>query len=602
MHDVFISYSFENKALADRICHELEAKNVRCWYAPRDVTPGMDYREAIMAAIEESKCLVLLYTKASNKSKDVRNEITAAFKASCPILPFRVDDVQMEPSLAYYLNGVHWLDAVSPPMEKRIGELYDNVVAIINKKAPPTPPVPPPKKKTWIFLLALLLVCGGIYMAGLYARNHAPVLETGEKIFLWSLEGLEPYRYSYFADTMFSQDGDMYFLENTETDTLTLVKTDTGDILQKNIPNVFEHPEAVSTLVAGSYDVMYFMENFFNGADRMPVVRIFDRKQNVWIREEGIHLWLKESEYLHQGIYNAENKAFRGDIPDGLHLLIYDEEKGCLTKAIVVNPDGSFTETDISDLGLIRFLTGIKKTGLSSVLMMDREMRVCVYDTVSFTVERPSWEELREEYLPYAVVAGDRQLSRDGRYLKQTEYANNTSTVVILDLEKREERYRETFAHNYNVFFTEEDRALGYEFTNGEGRLFSIDLTTGRTTQLLDSSYFRRSEAFLNVPFAFAYSEELKSCLFVSQTLPVKDKPITAQVTVIAEDGQVVGYSNEVEMPFEDGWVMPKVQDGKLFLFLVDNYPERTNRNGISTTVYYAEYNIDPDGTVGFLK
>ena len=599
MHDVFISYSFENKALADRICHHLEQNHVRCWYAPRDVSPGADFREAIMEAIQQSKRLVLIYTKASNQSRDVRNEITAAFKASCPILPFRIDDVQMEPSLAYYLNGVHWLDAVTPPMEKRIQELYETVVSIINKKAAPVHPKPKPKKKIWKWLLALLAVYAGIYMAGSFFGDRVPG-KTND-FFLRNLEGIGPYRYSFFADVMFSPDGEMYFLENTENHTLTLVKTDTGDALLTDIDYPVERPESVTALVASSYDVVYFTENFLNDDGRTPVVKIFDRKENRWLCREGIPIRLTETQAIHTCLYSADNKAFRSDLPDALQLLIYDSAEGkeCFTREITINPDGTVTERDISGFGMTRYLAGIKHSG---VLMLDRTMALCVYDSQAGTVEKPSWEELRESYLPNVILNGDRVLSKDGRYLLQTEFANNTSTVTILDLEKREERYRETFAHNYNVFFQDDSRAIGYEFTNGEGSLFSIDLETGRQTRLLDSSYFRKQDAFQNVPFSFVYSEELDACIFVSETLPVKGKPTVAQVTIISEDGRILGESNEVEVPFQEGWLMPKAVNGKLFLFMVDNYPELSDNNGIQTTVFCALYNLNPDGTVEFLN
>lgn len=131
MYDVFISYSFVNKQTADAICHYFESSGLRCWYAPRDVRPGMDYRAEIMSAIEHCKCLLLVYTKESNDSPDVLNEVTAAFKAKIPILPFRVENVEMRPALAYYLNGVHWLDALIPPIENSIHILYQTVCAIV---------------------------------------------------------------------------------------------------------------------------------------------------------------------------------------------------------------------------------------------------------------------------------------------------------------------------------------------------------------------------------------------------------------------------------------------------------------------------------------
>ncbi|MGH6991941.1 MAG: toll/interleukin-1 receptor domain-containing protein, partial [Caulobacteraceae bacterium] len=39
-HHVFISYSNADKLIADRVCHALEEKGLRCWIAPRDIPFG----------------------------------------------------------------------------------------------------------------------------------------------------------------------------------------------------------------------------------------------------------------------------------------------------------------------------------------------------------------------------------------------------------------------------------------------------------------------------------------------------------------------------------------------------------------------------------
>ncbi len=39
--DVFISYSSDDKLIADAICAELESRRIRCWIAPRDALPGI---------------------------------------------------------------------------------------------------------------------------------------------------------------------------------------------------------------------------------------------------------------------------------------------------------------------------------------------------------------------------------------------------------------------------------------------------------------------------------------------------------------------------------------------------------------------------------
>ena len=41
--EVFISHSLKDKATAEAVCAKLEAAKVRCWIAPRDISPGADW-------------------------------------------------------------------------------------------------------------------------------------------------------------------------------------------------------------------------------------------------------------------------------------------------------------------------------------------------------------------------------------------------------------------------------------------------------------------------------------------------------------------------------------------------------------------------------
>jgi TIR domain-containing protein len=63
-HDVFISYSSEDKPTADAICATLEGQGIRCRIAPRDILAGIDWSAAIIDAIAESHVLVLVYPPA----------------------------------------------------------------------------------------------------------------------------------------------------------------------------------------------------------------------------------------------------------------------------------------------------------------------------------------------------------------------------------------------------------------------------------------------------------------------------------------------------------------------------------------------------------
>lgn len=38
-YDIFVSYSSKDKPVADAVVAGLEQKGIRCWIAPRDLTP-----------------------------------------------------------------------------------------------------------------------------------------------------------------------------------------------------------------------------------------------------------------------------------------------------------------------------------------------------------------------------------------------------------------------------------------------------------------------------------------------------------------------------------------------------------------------------------
>ncbi len=122
-HDVFISYSNKDKKTADAVCSILEKNGIRCWTAPRDITPGVPFAEAIIDGIKESKVFVLVYSSNSNHSHQVIKEVDRAVHHGLAIIPLRLEDVPMSKQLEYYVSDVHWLDALNPPLEKHIHKL-----------------------------------------------------------------------------------------------------------------------------------------------------------------------------------------------------------------------------------------------------------------------------------------------------------------------------------------------------------------------------------------------------------------------------------------------------------------------------------------------
>ena len=131
--DVFISYEHQSKSIADNICAYLEAKGVRCWYAPRDVVGP--YADAIVKAIEDCKVFVLILNQNSSESVHVLNEVEMAYnrimQGNLTLVPFKVDDGTLSKSMEYYVKRLHWIDAVSATLEQAIEQLYKQLIPIL---------------------------------------------------------------------------------------------------------------------------------------------------------------------------------------------------------------------------------------------------------------------------------------------------------------------------------------------------------------------------------------------------------------------------------------------------------------------------------------
>jgi hypothetical protein len=133
-HDVFVSYSSKDKPVADAVCARLEERRIRCWVAPRDIRPGMDWSSAIIDAIADSAVLVLLFTGNSNQSPQVLREVERAVNKGVAILPLRLEETGLSKSMEYFISASHWLDAIAPPLEQHLEELVTTIKAILNRR------------------------------------------------------------------------------------------------------------------------------------------------------------------------------------------------------------------------------------------------------------------------------------------------------------------------------------------------------------------------------------------------------------------------------------------------------------------------------------
>lgn len=131
--DVFLSHSHVDKVYADAICHRLEAADIRCWVAPRDIRPSEDWAEAIINAMDNAKMLVLIFSASANNSPQVRREVERAVNKGLMVLPFRIENVPLSKSLEYFISTQHWLDAITGDLDSHLEQLCHNVALLLER-------------------------------------------------------------------------------------------------------------------------------------------------------------------------------------------------------------------------------------------------------------------------------------------------------------------------------------------------------------------------------------------------------------------------------------------------------------------------------------
>jgi TIR domain len=121
--DVFISHAHEDEATADAVYTTLEAAGVRCWMARRNISPGAEWPEAIVDAIDHCRAMVVIFSSSANKSRQIVREVQRACDKDVRVVPFRIENITPDGSLAYYLGPLRWLDASTPPLDGHLQEL-----------------------------------------------------------------------------------------------------------------------------------------------------------------------------------------------------------------------------------------------------------------------------------------------------------------------------------------------------------------------------------------------------------------------------------------------------------------------------------------------
>ncbi len=95
MADVFISYAREDTERVGQIVVELEKRGLSVFW-DRGIPPGRHWKDYIAKALDESRCVLVVWSRHSINSAWVREEAEVAKKRGI-LVPHLLDEVQVPP-------------------------------------------------------------------------------------------------------------------------------------------------------------------------------------------------------------------------------------------------------------------------------------------------------------------------------------------------------------------------------------------------------------------------------------------------------------------------------------------------------------------------
>ena len=126
-NDAFVGYASQNTAVANAIVENLEQHGIKCWIAPRDATPGSQFGDEIVGAIDDTEVLVLVLSEYTVASPHVGRQVERAASKGRRIIALRMAAVPLTRSFEYFLSQSQWIDVAALGMPAALMKLTQAV-------------------------------------------------------------------------------------------------------------------------------------------------------------------------------------------------------------------------------------------------------------------------------------------------------------------------------------------------------------------------------------------------------------------------------------------------------------------------------------------
>lgn len=131
---VFISYSSKDQNIANELSEALQKHGIESWISSKSIKEG-SYAKQIIQGINGAKIFLVLISKNSIASNHVKNEIDRAhsrLKEGIIIIPFIIDECELDEECEYYLCRQEMINGTNPPILDRINEIAIRITNLLD--------------------------------------------------------------------------------------------------------------------------------------------------------------------------------------------------------------------------------------------------------------------------------------------------------------------------------------------------------------------------------------------------------------------------------------------------------------------------------------
>ena len=148
MNDIFISYDSEDRAIAHKFADALESRGWSVWW-DREIPLGKAFDQVIEEELNAARCVIVLWSKQSVRSRWVKTEAAAAADREC-LLPVLIDDVAIPFEFKRIQTAMlmNWQGDPADPEFNRLVQAIEHLLGQTNSARPTAAAKAPGKNQT----------------------------------------------------------------------------------------------------------------------------------------------------------------------------------------------------------------------------------------------------------------------------------------------------------------------------------------------------------------------------------------------------------------------------------------------------------------------